>query len=541
MLRPTLFVLCSLALLLSSSAAPARGTRSTTLPGSPSAYVISGRGWGHGVGMSQYGALGFAQRGYDYARIIGHYYSGTTLQRAPVARVRVLLAEGKRALTISAAGPVRLRDGAGALHELPAGRYPLGPGLKVKIDPAKPARPLPGPLLFSAELTPLSLDGKPYRGSLEVSSEKGRLRAINAVGLEAYLYGVVPDEVPHTWLPEALKAQAVAARSYALAVRKPGPFDLFADVRSQVYGGIDAEETSTTAAVNATAGQVVMFGGKVATTFFFSTSGGRTADIAHVWNSAPTPYLVSVPDPYDSISPHHRWGPVVLGPSKLAKALGVTGRLTDVRTTRNGSGRVDQVVGVGSLGEVSIPASEVRSRLTLRSTWFTLGLLSLDRPAKPVVYGTRTVLTGIARGVAGVTIEQRASGIVWERAGVVTPGAGGAFSVPVQPLASTDYRLASGSIALTPVRVGVAPLVRLLAPQAATALRGTSKPAFPGATVTIQRQEGTVWRAIGSATVDAVGAFEARLPLSPGLYRARLAPGRGFVPGLSPVLNVVPA
>ena len=100
------------------------------------------------------------------------------------------------------------------------------------------------------------------------------MRIVNHVGLEAYLFGVVPGEMPFYWLPEALKVQAVAARSYALAVRKTGSdFDLYPDVRSQVYSGISGERAATTAAVQATAGQVVLYRGRIATTYFFSTSG----------------------------------------------------------------------------------------------------------------------------------------------------------------------------------------------------------------------------------------------------------------------------
>ena len=103
--------------------------------------------------------------------------------------------------------------------------------------------------------------------------------------------------MPYIWHPEALKAQAVAARSYALATRKTGgAFDLYPDTRSQVYLGIDHEKPSTNAAVDATAGQVVLYEGQVAKTFFFSTSGGRTASAEDVWGAA-VPYLVSVRRP----------------------------------------------------------------------------------------------------------------------------------------------------------------------------------------------------------------------------------------------------
>jgi stage II sporulation protein D len=504
-------------------------------------FAISGRGWGHGVGMSQWGALGFAQRGYGYAQIVSHYYPGTTLGRAPVSRVRVLLIEGKRSLTVASDSPFRVRDAVGGVHELAAGSHTLGPALKLKPVGAQQAKPLLGPLHFTAEPGPLRLDGKPYRGSLEVNGAAGKLRAINHVGLERYLYGVVPDEVPDDWPAEALKAQAVVARSYALAVRKTGEFDLYDDVRSQVYNGIDAEELSTTAAVNATAGQVLLYAGKIATTYFFSTSGGRTAAIADVWKAQPTPYLVSVPDPYDSISPVHRWGPLSFTAAKLRKALGVKGSLLDVRTMLNASGRVDQVIGVGSDGETSISGAEMRQKLGLRSTWFQVGMLFLDPQAKAVVYGSQGKVTGRARGLPGVTLEQRVSGSVWEKAAGVTPGQEGAFAVPVKPPASTEYRLASGTLRSSPVRVAVAPFVRLSPPVTSTSLAGTTKPPLPGATVAIQRQEASVWRTAGRATVDDQGAFEAQLELLPGLYRARVSPGRGFVPGTSAVLNVVPA
>ena len=117
--------------------------------------------------------------------------------------------------------------------------------------------------------------------------------------------------MPSEWHMEALKVQAVAARSYALASRKDsGNFDVFADTRSQVYGGILSENSRTTAAVNATKGQIVLFQGKVAWTFFSASSGGRTASIQDVWPDAePLPYLVSVDDPHDTISPYHDWGP----------------------------------------------------------------------------------------------------------------------------------------------------------------------------------------------------------------------------------------
>ena len=113
-----------------------------------------------------------------------------------------------------------------------------------------------------------------------------------------------------------------------------GDFDVYPDTRSQVYGGIAAESSPARDAVNGTAGQVVLYKGELAQTFFFSSSGGRTANVQDVWSSKPTPYLVSVPDPYDTLSPYHDWGPLKFSALQLGKRLGSRGTLLDVRTER---------------------------------------------------------------------------------------------------------------------------------------------------------------------------------------------------------------
>src|SRR3989442_14054180 len=126
---------------------------------------------------------------------------------------------------------------------------------------------------------------------MKLAATAGKLRAINMDGLEQSLYEVVPGEMPFSWFPEARKAQAVVARSYELATRRTGAFDLYPDTRSQVYLGLEHEKPSTNAAVNDTAGQVVLDEGEVAKTYFFSTSGGRTAPEEAVWGE-PVPYLI---------------------------------------------------------------------------------------------------------------------------------------------------------------------------------------------------------------------------------------------------------
>jgi stage II sporulation protein D len=502
-------------------------------------FVVNGRGWGHGVGMGQWGANGFARKGWSYDRILAHYYRGTSIGQAPIAKIRVLLAAGKGTLSVGSQAPFRVRDASGKVRPLPGGKLVLGPGLKVKPKGGKRKIALKAPLTFLPGAEPLWL-GRRYRGSIRVDLQQRKLRAINVVGLEQYLYGVVPSEVPDDWPAEVLKAQAVAARSYALATRKTdGDFDVYPDVRSQVYRGVDEEVDTTTAAVDETAGEIVSYDGEVALTYFFSTSGGKTANVADVWpGSKAIPYLVSVDDPYDSLSPHHLWGPLVFPVSRLQRAIKAPGRLTDVRTSVNSSARVKTVVGVGTLGQVTLRGSDIRRVLGLRSTWFRVGVLALPVPTKPLAYGAAGKLTGTARGLAKVVLEQQ-SGASWRSVAQVQPVSGGSFTVTVKPTATTAYRLSAGAARTAPTRISVAPQVALAPVSDAMELRGSVKPLLSGAAVEIQKLEGKTWQTVGRATVDARGDFSAQMYVPPGSYRAVVpAPGRGLVAGTSSTLVV---
>src|SRR5204863_8675163 len=125
---------------------------------------------------------------------------------------------------------------------------------------------------------------------------------------DSYLLAVLPAEMPSHWLQQALDDQAVAARSYALSSLRPGAsFDVYPDTRSQEYLGIGTERSTTDAAVEETAGRVLTWHGEVARTFFSASSGGRTAANEDAWpGMQPVPYLRSVADPYDTVSPYHR-------------------------------------------------------------------------------------------------------------------------------------------------------------------------------------------------------------------------------------------
>ncbi len=335
-------------------------------------FVIRGNGWGHGVGMSQCGAYGFAKQGRGYREILAHYYRGTEIGRVSGPRIRALLAAGRSSVEIGADAPFRVEHGSGT-RELPAGRYRVTEGLRIEVG-GKQVQ-LDGPVTFLPGKAPLELD-RAYRGRIVLSRKDGGLQAVNDLGIEKYVRGVIAGEMPADWHPQALRVQAVAARTYALASRKPQQaFDVYADTRSQVYGGVQAEKPSTNAAVADTRGEVVRFKGKIAWTFFSASSGGKTAAISDVWGgSEQLPYLVSVDDPFDDVCPYHRWGPLTFSVSELRAKLGskIPPNLQSLTVKRNASGRVDVVIARGGGRQTEISGSEMRSALGLRSTWFRI-------------------------------------------------------------------------------------------------------------------------------------------------------------------------
>jgi SpoIID/LytB domain protein len=298
-----------------------------------------------------------------------------------------------------------------------------------------------------------------------------------------------------------------------------------------VYGGLDAESASTTAAVHATAKQVVYYNGKVATTYFSSSSGGRTVSSAEAWGT-PIPYLQSVPDPYDTLSPYHDWGPVLFDAQRVAKALKVPGGLVSLDLTPGPSGRPEKVDAVGTKGSVEVTSGDVRDALGLRSTWFTVGWLALTAPTPAISYGGSGRLSGLARGVTGpISLEERGADGTWQQVSAVTPAADGSFGVTINPSATTQYRLAAGLIRAALVKVPVVPVVSASA--ASGQVQGSVQPPLAGAAVQLQRQDGAGWTTVASGTTDVGGAYAVAAQLSPGSYRVRCAPGHGLSPGVS--------
>ena len=340
-----------------------------------SGVVFYGSGFGHGVGMSQYGANGLANgvtgRAYTGEQIITNYYPGTNLQFGDVTRPfnRVLLSQPS-STSIYRCGTNRYFDGAfgdvisnGGFKVLDEGNNNAeigraAPSAKwqfvarggvVEVWNNGGVEPIRvGGAFTSVAAVPLDpnsplrfvqkdqLDGRPgfYRGNLRFTNLGNTLRVVNAVTYDDYTRGVISFEMPNTWHAEALKAQAYAARSYAYASYRGGArdYDVSDDQADQCYAGVTAEGPRTDAAVVATAGRLVTYQNAIVKTYFSSSSGGYTLEFGcwgnrvvrsgGTWVCTPDPtqpYLAAVPDPADRLvstpaNPRASWTATFTGP-----------------------------------------------------------------------------------------------------------------------------------------------------------------------------------------------------------------------------------
>lgn len=371
---------CALALAIT---VPTTCALAIAAPGAD-ALTIRGRGYGHGIGMSQYGAYGQARAGIGWQDILKHYYTGTSLVTvSPSPDIRVVLQTQRTVRFTSVA------DAGGSPLD-PAKTYTASiSGSEVMIRDAAGSTVArgPSPLTVRGANGQFQLRGRGlqglrdgiYRGTLQLRINGARLYAINSVALESYVRGVVSAESPASWPADALRAQAVAARTYAItttAGRSLG-FDQWPDTRSQVYSGVAAERPSTDAAVAATSGRVVARNGIPVTTYFFSTSGGYTENVENSFTaSRPLDWLRGVADPYDSLSPRHKWT-MRLTKSRLNRQLRpylLGGRFKRIRVLQRGvSPRIVRAEVIGTRGRATVTGAQLRAALGLYDTWASFG------------------------------------------------------------------------------------------------------------------------------------------------------------------------
>lgn len=284
-------------------------------PAAPAGQVvICGHGWGHGVGLAQYGALGMAQAGIGWQQILGSFYSGTSLAQAPDQTMRVYLTGAGSTITALAAGVLEDASG-GKLAAVTAGTV-----LALRVNPdhtvqatwsggsvkAAPLRLVPtGAAAPGFQVSGSNLR---YRGEAWADGGSG-LKVINHVAIEDYLLGL--GEVPSSWPFNAIAAQVVAARTYALDhIGSTGVFDVYDTTQSQVYNGFNREAATQTQAVAATRGVAVFYQGQLISAVYSSSDGGHSQCASAEWGSTDNPcsppYLRGVIDNYD-VSPLHTW------------------------------------------------------------------------------------------------------------------------------------------------------------------------------------------------------------------------------------------
>lgn len=260
------------------------------------------------------------------------------------------------------------------------------------------------------------LNTKRYRGDLEVIRQTGSdMTLVNVLPMDQYLYGVVPSEIESYSQPEALKAQAVASRTYALDnldKYEKWNFNLCNTTACQVYKGYDVETPSTNKAVDDTKGKVIIYSGKPAEVFFFSSSGGRTEDAKNVWGGD-VPYLKSVGDKYEDVnSPHYYWKTDITAEKiksiMTAKGYDIGDIVGVTIAATSDAGRVTQLVIKGTKGEHVYTRGESRTVFGLNSQWYTIStdsdvFVSLtDGTVQKAQVGDRKVVT--AAGIKTISM-----------------------------------------------------------------------------------------------------------------------------------------
>lgn len=355
-----------------TAASPARALDSVTLVGS---------GYGHGKGMSQYGAKVAAERGSTAAQILSFYYPGTAAGRSGGSIAVLLTAATSNNVVVQHKAGLKVRSAqTGKVWKLGkkgAKRWRLTPvgttktRLSVKTKGWHVVRDIPGQAEFKGGAIRLYVPGGSavYRGKLRsaVAGAGSARDTVNIVSVEQYLRGVVAAEMPASWSRAAVQAQAVAARTYAIFDRDTtnrGHFDVWDTTRSQVYRGVAGEHPLSDAAIKATAGQIRTYGGKPAFTQFSSSNGGYTV-------AGSQPYLVAKADPYD---PRTQWSQTISA-ATLKKVFPGIGDITAVAVTqRDGKGsfggRATLVKVTGTKGVATASGENFRSWLGLRSTLF---------------------------------------------------------------------------------------------------------------------------------------------------------------------------
>ncbi len=408
-------------------------------------FAIGGRGWGHGVGMSQWGAKGLADGGATGKQILAHFYAGTALGTPTLpGTIRVGLIQNQPAIHLTGNGPFDLDDHTGATRATAASGQtwtlkPITGTNEIQVldgsgAPSFTTTP-PVTVYYENHTTQLSVKETGYtykHGRIDFDLSGGNLRGILIIPFERYLYGL--GEMPSAWNMEALKAQAIAGRTYAaekvsrLGQNRAGcNCGLYASTLDQAYVGVAQEVSRWVTAVNSTKGQVSTYNGKLIQAFYSASDGGYTENNENVFGGTALSYLRGSCDPGDWANgddPNSNWT-VTMDGDQIAQRLAAGGYKTGqvqqltVIPPRGVSGRMLRVIdsthgGItvrGSTSTARIDGNTFESLLGLRSTLLSHAIYGDIRvkwdslncapgfPQSSGVYTWRD-LSGTARGTA---------------------------------------------------------------------------------------------------------------------------------------------
>lgn len=315
----------------------------------------------------------------------------------------------KDSVVISCPGGVELFDDTGRLVTAPSLTFSVESGSLCTTDNGNTYFATGDVSLFPIN-DHIRVNNTPYRGIVILKVDtQGKITVINQVNIEEYLYSVLPKEMSTGFPYEALKAQAVCARTYTInniGKFKEYGFDLTDNTLSQVYGGVKVEASDCTNAVNETKGQVVTYGGKLAETYYFSTSSGKTLNVKDVWGSTKYPYLVSVDDSYQSvIYPNGYTWEVAFTADDLTKLmnskgfnLGTIKDMTIDRTTPEGA--VMSLTFIGERGSKTYTSSSTRTILGLKSQVFKISKEYSRNEYKTIFVDANGLVPGTTSGYA---------------------------------------------------------------------------------------------------------------------------------------------
>jgi SpoIID/LytB domain protein len=374
-------------LALSTFGVPTADAAETTIKPLNSTITIVTAGWGHGVGMSQYGAYGAAKAGLNYSKILAFYYPGTKEAKlADNESIRVWIkADTDHALHFKVDSGLTVKDSTGKKKVLPTGSkykqwrisysgssrklcYKNASGRWVAYSTGLNAKKSWYVYNTSSKVVTVNLPGfsRKYRGETELAWNGGSPITVNTVSMEDYLRGVVPSEMPASWSTEAIKAQAVAARSYAARYKQnlkgKKAYDICNTTSCQVYYGASNEDSRTDAAIKATAGIVLKYQDTIAYTMFSSSNGGHSA-------KGDYPYLTAHEDPYDD-DMLNQYRLYTFTSAEIQKKFPSIGTFKSITLKRDGTGqfggRVTEAKITGSKGSKTISGGTFKSTFGLR-------------------------------------------------------------------------------------------------------------------------------------------------------------------------------